>query len=90
MMRDTVFDWTQRTSLRVRSFSVAVGRVLLAIFPVCDPGQLAEWPEALGLHSLERSCVASLAGGVLKYLSQTEIDIGELNSEKRKLKAKGG
>lgn len=91
--RDTVFDWTQKTSLRERSFSVVVGikgRALLAIFPACGPGQLAEWPEALGLCSLECPCVASLAGRVLKYLSQTEIDIGELNSEKRKLKAKGG
>lgn len=92
-MCDPAFDWTQRTSLRERSFPVTVGiqgRAILAIFPACGPGRLAEWPEALGLRSLERPCVASLAGGVLKYLSQTEIDIGELNSEERKLKAKGG
>lgn len=70
-----VFDWTQRTSQRERSFPGAVGmqdRALPRIFPVWGPGWMAEWSEALGLGSLERPTrVASLAGRVLKYLSQT-------------------
>lgn len=40
--------------------------------------------------SLKHSHAADLAGKVLKYLLQTEIDVGELNSQKGNRKEREG
>ena len=93
---DKVFDWTLKASQRKETFAAAMGikdtgcvpaepswgNILLGESSLVGP-HVAGWvARGSGTISKEHSHDACLAGKALKYLFQTEIDVGELNSQR--------